>query len=275
MRRFALFLLFFSGCASSHSDGKDGDISNDSGESTVENGELDTDGDGLSDSQENELGTDPESSDTDGDGLSDLEEANGESDPLQSDADSDGLNDSEELAANTDPNNADSDGDGADDGMELNADTDPNDPDSVPIKAEEGDWLLSNANILQDDCNLVSVLGTFGEDIFAILPEDYSVVNSSYDKFEIEISSGNANCPVVQDAFDCDTLSIVESINESGISVTLEVDIDLEGTLNSSTSMAATVTATLASCQGDTCGLLSFFGVNIPCDVRMSADGNL
>ncbi len=59
---------------------------------------LDTDGDGLTDQRETELGTDPNKADTDGDGLSDGDEV---------------------LKYGTNPLNADTDGDGFSDGVEV------------------------------------------------------------------------------------------------------------------------------------------------------------
>ena len=77
---------------------------------TVEDNREDSDGDGLSDAKEAELGTDPQ-------------------DP---DSDDDGINDGDEVALGTDPNNADSDGDGVSDGAEVTAGSDPNDASSRP-----------------------------------------------------------------------------------------------------------------------------------------------
>jgi thiol-disulfide isomerase/thioredoxin len=68
----------------------------------------DSDGDGLSDKEENELGTELDESDSDGDGLSDFDE----------------------VELGTDPTNEDSDGDGRIDGDEVDNDTDPQDANS-------------------------------------------------------------------------------------------------------------------------------------------------
>ena len=63
--------------------------------------------------------------DTDGDGILDAdEEANG-TDPTKADTDDDGINDPDEAAAGTDPTMADTDGDGFLDGAEVDAGTDP------------------------------------------------------------------------------------------------------------------------------------------------------
>ncbi|TAK95582.1 MAG: DUF1800 family protein, partial [Verrucomicrobia bacterium] len=67
---------------------------------------ADTDGDGLTDGQEVALGTNPLLADTDGDGLSDYAEVNGliPSNPLLADSDSDGVSDMDEIKLGTDPN---------------------------------------------------------------------------------------------------------------------------------------------------------------------------
>ena len=66
-------------------------------------GSVDTDGDGLTDREEEELGTDPALTDTDGDGLSDLEERDLGTDGTQYDTDGDGYSDYEENQAGSDP----------------------------------------------------------------------------------------------------------------------------------------------------------------------------
>ncbi|WP_336244715.1 OmpA family protein [Natronogracilivirga saccharolytica] len=94
---------------------------------------VDTDGDGVPDYVELEIGTDPENPDTDGDGLTDGEELyEHNTDPLVADTDGDGLSDGDEvLVYGTDPLNPDTDGDGLSDGDEiLRYRTDPLDSDS-------------------------------------------------------------------------------------------------------------------------------------------------
>ncbi len=64
----------------------------------------DDDGDGLTNGEEEELGTDPDDPDTDGDGLTDYEEVNETlTDPTVADTDGDGFDDGEEWEGNTDP----------------------------------------------------------------------------------------------------------------------------------------------------------------------------
>ena len=75
---------------------------------------LDTDGDGLDNSFEQAIGTNPNNPDTDGDGINDGQELgydgdgtfynqNTDTDPLNSDTDGDGVSDGAEIAAGTDP----------------------------------------------------------------------------------------------------------------------------------------------------------------------------
>lgn len=69
---------------------------------------LDSDGDGLSDSEEDELGTDKNNPDSDGDGLFDKEEVKIYlTNPLKADTDQDGISDGQEVKQGKDPNNPD------------------------------------------------------------------------------------------------------------------------------------------------------------------------
>lgn len=65
---------------------------------TTEASTVDTDGDGLTDSREIELGLDPNKADTDGDGLSDGDEVlKYDTNPLNPDTDKDGFSDAQEI----------------------------------------------------------------------------------------------------------------------------------------------------------------------------------
>jgi hypothetical protein len=122
---------------------------------------LDLDGDGLSNLEEHDSGSDPNNPDTDGDGLEDDAEAAAGTNPLGTDTDGDGLSDGEEISGArnpflnnvlrdpfdpntdppgdpTDPTKSDSDGDDWLDSAEILCKTDPNDvakfcPFPVPI----------------------------------------------------------------------------------------------------------------------------------------------
>ena len=109
----------------------------------------DTDGDGLTDSQEATLGTSPLLAYTDGDGMNDSWESvhpgfdpavdnATDADPdnnANADPDGDGASNQQESDAGTDPANPDSDGDGISDGTEIGQGTSPNDrADTIPVK---------------------------------------------------------------------------------------------------------------------------------------------
>lgn len=87
----------------------------------VVEGPLDSDGDGLTDSHELEIGTDPYNPDTDGDGLTDGEEVlTYKTDPLNPDSDFDMLSDGAEVRKHkTNPLDPDTDDGGVRDGHEV------------------------------------------------------------------------------------------------------------------------------------------------------------
>ncbi|MBU1694015.1 MAG: OmpA family protein [Verrucomicrobia bacterium] len=97
----------------------------------VAGGELDSDGEGLFDREEQEIGTDPYDPDTDKDGLTDYQEVRVYStDPLNPDSDMDSLTDGAEVNVyTTNPLDADTDDGGVRDGHEVIEDgTDPLNP---------------------------------------------------------------------------------------------------------------------------------------------------
>ena len=85
--------------------------------------EADDDGDGLTNAEEQSLGTDPLSRDTDGDEMLDADEVRIGTNPVVADAfsdpDGDGLANIEELLYGTNPYLSDTDGDGCHDGQEV------------------------------------------------------------------------------------------------------------------------------------------------------------
>ena len=112
-------------------------------------GDRDNDGDGLTNAEEDELGTDPDLADTDGDGIDDFTEVN---------------------ETGTDPTNPDTDGDGYDDGDEWDGNTDPLDDIDHPYA---GGWPIDacRADVVPegDDVGQVaeawSAMDQFGENV--------------------------------------------------------------------------------------------------------------
>jgi hypothetical protein len=91
---------------------------------------TDTDLDGLTDLQEQQLATNPQDSDTDNDGVGDYAEILAQTDPKHYDSDDDGLSDGTEATFGSNPNLEDTDGDGLTDKQEFDLGTDPNNTDT-------------------------------------------------------------------------------------------------------------------------------------------------
>jgi hypothetical protein len=104
--------------------------------------EADADGDGLTNSQEKSLGTDPSNPDTDNDGIYDGDEIKLGTSPVDYDTDGDGLGDKEEVDLKTNPLDIDSDNDGLQDGYEVKSlGTNP------LLKDTDGDKLADNEEL--------------------------------------------------------------------------------------------------------------------------------
>ena len=119
----------------------------------AEIGQEDTDGDGLTNNEEAQIGTDPLNPDTDGDGLGDGEEVKTYgTNPLAPDTDSDGLGDGDEVHnRKTDPLNPDTDGDRLIDGEEVTRNTDPLNPDTDADVLNDGDEVTRKTDPLNPD----------------------------------------------------------------------------------------------------------------------------
>ncbi|MBT6684068.1 MAG: hypothetical protein HOB55_04330, partial [Euryarchaeota archaeon] len=105
-------------------------------------GGADWDGDGLTNAEEQDAGTDMNNPDTDNDGMPDGWEVSYGLDPnsasdSSADPDGDGLTNSEEYSAGTNPNSADTDGDGTSDAN----DAFPNDPNDGSATDSDGDGI--------------------------------------------------------------------------------------------------------------------------------------
>ena len=124
---------------------------------------MDSDGDGLPDSEEIDIyGTNHSNADTDGDGLNDGDEVlTHQTDPLVADTDGDGLNDGDEVITyQTDPLVADTDEDGLIDGSEVVDGTNPlqKEPTTSPTKVRRYSGHLTGVNAMIVDCLLATHL---------------------------------------------------------------------------------------------------------------------
>ncbi len=162
--------------------------------------------------------------DTDGDGISDEEEIENGTDPAKADSDGDGLTDREERDRNTDPLNPDSDGDGVSDGEEVLLGSDPNDPDEVGCAAQS-----ENAEIIKQAADIVFLIDTsvsmfeeadaveanINNDLARVLGEDdidYRIIMIA-DFPPNERTSGSGEAPVLcigepLSSIDCDNIPV-------------------------------------------------------------------
>ena len=163
----------------------------------------DSDGDGLTDELESEIGTDIYSADTDGDSLTDYEEfkltgtdptvfdsvTEGISD-AEIDMDEDGLSNAVEVEIGTDPRKTDTDSDNLNDGDELTYGTDPLNPDT------DGDTILDG-----DEEEIGFDPTKFDTDGNGVSDGDEYVIQTvRTDRFSDDIFEDNIAIPSITDA---------------------------------------------------------------------------
>jgi hypothetical protein len=245
----------------------------DTGVETEQSTDVDSDGDGLLDSEEVAFGSDPQNPDSDGDGLQDAEEKEKGTNPMNSDSDGDGLGDFEESQGTTDPLVSDTDGDGFDDGFETTYNTDPNNPLDFPRFPNDGSWSHQNPQFTNDGCNLESVLQDQGGDIFNFFPQNFEVSESTPENFSLTIEQA-ALCTIQDSAFTCDRLYDSKPIETPNVS--LDIEFGMSGTVMSGNSMNFAVEVYLANCDGGpiACGLLGLVGITIPCSTFISTSAS-
>jgi len=193
-------------------------VTDNAGNSTIGNTIItdDFDDDGLTNTEEASLGTDPNNPDTDGDGVQDGEEVMDDTNPLDdcdslngtplptTDCDADGLTNAEEENLGTDPFDPDSDSDGITDGQEILDTTDPLDAcDSVGgtppidvacdisiasdlITPDSNDGVFRIINIEAFPENTVEVFNRWGNKVYGT-----SAYNNSSNSFS-GLSNGQA-----------------------------------------------------------------------------------
>jgi hypothetical protein len=131
----------------------------------------DTDGDGICDEQEIDIGTDPNDVDTDGDGLTDAEEIELGTDPTNPDSDGDGLLDGDEATVGRDP--LVPDGACADDVVEASVGAPA--PADIIIAIDSSGSMEGEIQAVEDNINinLADIIGSSDIDYRIILIADY------------------------------------------------------------------------------------------------------
>jgi len=133
-------------------------------DSIGDNADPDDDNDGVTDADENTLGTDPNKNDSDGDTLTDGDEVKHGTNPLKKDTDDDGIDDPVEIAAKTNPLKADTDEDGLQDKDETAQQTNPIIADTDTDGLLDGEEVQKKSNPLKSDSDGDGVLDK--EDLF-------------------------------------------------------------------------------------------------------------
>jgi hypothetical protein len=196
-------------------------------------GGFDTDGDGIPDSDEIELGLNPNNRidallDLDNDGLTNLEEYNAGTDLQNSDTDNDGLSDFEEVRGikgpATSPLLADTDGDGVRDRVEVESGSDPNDATSINlgqvlkgISVRPGSFSLVINSLTGSASVQLSVLGQLIDD--SLIDLTASRRGTTYSSSNLGVCNFNSESGKVF-ASSLGTCTI--TVNNSGFSTTVQ-----------------------------------------------------
>jgi len=190
---------------------------------------IDSDGDGLNDADELDIGTDPFNPDTDGDGLNDGTEVGGGDgclDPLNPDTDGDTLFDGDEVATGTDPCSPDTDGDGVDDDV----DPTPLEP-GVPTDFL-ADWTLDVAHaIYATDLSLFTGHGTWAKRLRRIILAGFTATAAGLIEHGYVVEA-TIVLEIVRISVDGDPEPpdwMVESPEQEQFEIEIEVILDLLG----------------------------------------------
>jgi large repetitive protein len=226
---------------------------------------LDNDGDGLTNGQEDVLGTDRDNADTDGDGVNDGAEV-GPNPATPVDTDGDGIPDVLE------PGNVDTDGDGIPDSADVDSDNDGI-PDSIEVgpvpsspRDTDGDSIPDYLDRDSDGDGLPDALergadGSQPADSDGDGTPDYRDLDSDNDtipdSLEGNASGIDTDSDGIDDAFDFDELgtgdldhdgvddsATLHDTDGDGLTDTLDVDSDNDGILDSAEATPTQLTDT-------------------------------
>jgi outer membrane protein OmpA-like peptidoglycan-associated protein len=227
-------LIFVSGSGSSDKDG-DGLTKSEEKELGTDPNNPDTDGDALNDGAEVRTNfTNPKNPDTDGDGLKDGEEViTYKTDPLKTDTDSDGLSDSDEvLNYKTEPLVKDTDSDKLMDGAEVSdIHTDPLIPDTDGDTLSDGDEVqIHKTDPLKPDTDADGLKDGEEVNMYRTDPLKADTDDGSVDDFT-EVNRGTNPLNPEDDVVKMDVPIVLEGITfETGKSdITPESEVVLQG----------------------------------------------
>ena len=154
--------------------------------------QRDSDVDGIDDADEVRLGSDPLFPDTDRDGIVDGDEVQLRSDPLIFDTDSDGIGDGDEVQLGTDPLHLDTDRDGVADGEEVQLAIDPLRPDTDRDSLSDGAEVQLGTDPLHPDTDRDGVAD--GDDVSPLADAKVRVsIMGFIDKSKRGIFHGDTN----------------------------------------------------------------------------------
>lgn len=167
-------------------------LKNDSDGDGIGDADEDLDNDGLKNSQEFILETNPKLTDTDNDELIDgFEVGTFKSSPLKVDTDEDGLNDGAEYRLGTDPNNSDSDKDGEKDSNETYDQNYKDKESNVAVEITGKGDLIEGISVTQ----AVYTSEAIKNNAYVSSIYDISVNNAEFEKAKISIPIDKSKVP--------------------------------------------------------------------------------
>lgn len=148
---------------------------------------------------------------------------------------------------------------------------------SSSLQPQEGSWLV-NINITEDSCGFFADQG--GLDTGEQAGDEMTITNTGSNKFSVTMDGGTdeAGQELEDNVFSCSTsgqtFTCTPSTSEIELSETsvIEYTMSFRGSFSSPTELSGT-TRLDADCVGADCGMLSDFGLALPCSASGSATG--
>ena len=92
------------------------------------------------------------------------------------------------------------------------------------------------------------------------------------------IQGQSLTCNVTGGYFTCGTVSLTETFDLSSLGlgpIDLGMEVGLTGSLADSDNMDLDLDLHLATCSGDSCSLLSSFGIALPCTIDIEGSASV